>query len=248
VEEQVMVSLALFLAVALAIVHVFIVRLPIFTVIPRYRWTSFAGGVSISFVFLEIFPELSHAKEKLENSELSVLHHFDNQFHLIALIGLLVFYGMGSFALRINSFGHSSRDKEVTRSTVFWIRISGFAILNVIFGYLLHDLSEHSMFDCILFFIAVALHFFITDENLREDHPSIYDKKGRWLLAGAIILGAVIGHVVRLDEAAITIVWAFSAGSMILNVLMHELPKERETCFWSFFSGSAVYTALLLGK
>jgi hypothetical protein len=248
VEEHDMVSLALLLAFALAIVHAVVARLPLFAVIPRYRWTSFAGGVSISFVFLEIFPELSHAKEKLEGSEMSVLHHLDNQFHLIALIGLLVFYGLGSFALRSKLFAPSAQDEAVSRPAVFWIRISGFAMLNVIFGYLLHDLSEHSIIDCILFFIAVALHFFITDENLREDHQSLYDKTGRWLLAGAIVMGAVIGHLVRLDETAIAIVWAFSAGSMILNVLMRELPEERETCFWSFFVGSAVYAALLLGK
>jgi hypothetical protein len=155
---------------------------------------------------------------------------------------------LGSFALRAKSFGQWAHEKNVSRPGVFWIRISGFTILNVIFGYLLHDLSEHSIIDCILFFIAVALHFFITDENLREDHQTLYDKKGRWLLAGAIVLGAVIGQVVRLSETAIAIVWSFSAGSIILNVLMHELPEERETCFWSFFSGSAVYAALLLGK
>ncbi len=243
-----MLSLALLLAVALAIVHVYIVRLPIFTVIPRYRWTSFAGGVSICFVFLEVFPELSHAKEKFESSDFSVLHQLDNQSHLIALIGLLVFYGLGSFALRAKSLEHSAHDKEVSLPSVFWIRISGFAILNVIFGYLLNDLSDHSLFDCILFFIAVALHFFITDENLREGHQSLYDKKGRWLLAAAIVLGAVVGQLVHLNETAIAIVWSFSAGSIILNVLMRELPEERETCFWSFCGGSAVYAALLLGK
>jgi hypothetical protein len=71
---------------------------------------------------------------------------------------------------------------------------------------------------------------------------------GSWFLAGAIVLGAVIGEVVHLNEVAVATVWSFSAGSIILNVLMRELPKERETCFWSFVGGCAVYAALLIGK
>jgi hypothetical protein len=243
-----MVSLGLILAIALASVHAFMARLPIFSVIPRFRWTSFAGGVSISFVFLEIFPELSHAKEKLEHTEIPLVHNLENQFHFVALVGLLVFYGLGLFAVRTNSFGQSAPEMEGNRSAVFWIHISGFVILNVIFGYLLHDLSEHSLMACILFFVAVSLHFFIIDEKLREHHQSLYDKMGSWFLAGAIVLGAVIGEVVHLNEVAVATIWSFSAGSIILNVLMRELPKERETCFWSFVGGCAVYAALLIGK
>jgi hypothetical protein len=247
VEEYVMAGPGLILAIALALVHAFIARLPIFSIIPRFRWTSFAGGVSISFVFLEVFPELSHAKEKLEHSEIPLVHHLENQFHLVALIGLIVFYGLGSFALRAKPPQQSAPEKEGNRSASFWIHISGFAILNVIFGYLLQDLSEHSLMACILFFVAVALHFFIIDENLREHHQSLYDKRGRWLLSAAIVSGAIIGQVARLNELAIAIVWSFSAGSIILNVLMRELPKEKETCFWSFVAGCTVYAALLIG-
>ena len=145
-------SMGLILAIALASVHAFMSRLPIFSIIPRFRWISFAGGVSISFVFLEIFPELSHAKEKLEHTEIPLVHHIKNQTHFVALIGLLVFYGLGLFAARTKLFGQSALNKEGHRSAIFWIHISGFAILNVIFGYLLYDLSEHSLKACIMFF------------------------------------------------------------------------------------------------
>lgn len=72
------------------------------------------------------------------------------------------------------------------------------------------------------------MHFFIIDDGLREYHQSLYDKQGRWFLVGAIILGAVIGQVVDLDEVEIAIVWSFLAGSIIFNVLKHELPEEKD--------------------
>jgi hypothetical protein len=241
-----MVSPGLILAVALALIHGFAARLPIFSIIPRFRWTSFAGGVSLGYVFLEIFPELSHAQDELQHTEIPLGRYLENHVYLVALMGLLVSYGLGSLALRARQPQQSTPEKEGNSSAVFWIHISSFAIFNVIVGYLLQDLSEHSLTACILFFVAVALHFFIMDENLREHQQSLYDKRGSWLLAGAIVLGAVVGQVSRLNEAAIAIVWSFLAGSIILNALKRELPEEKETCFWSFVSGAGVFAFLLL--
>ena len=243
-----MISPGLILAIALALVHAFASRLPIFSFIPRFRWTSFAGGVSLGYVFLEIFPELSHTQEELQHSEILLVQYLENHVYILALMGLIAFYGLDLLVLRAKSLKQSTPEKEDNSSAIFWIHISAFAILNVIFGYLLQDLSEHSLTACILFFIAVALHFFIMDENLREHHQSLYDKQGRWFLVAAIILGALVGQVAHLNEAAIALIWSFLAGSIILNVLKRELPDEKETCFWSFIGGAILFAVLLLSS
>ena len=241
-----MINPGLILAIALALVHGFAARLPIFLLIPRFRWTSFAGGVSLGYVFLEIFPELSHIQEELQHSEILMIQFLENHVYIMALIGLIVFYGLNFLALRTKSLKQSTSEVEQDSSAIFWIHISAFAILNFIIGYLMQDLSEHSLIACILFFIAVALHFFIMDDNLREHQQSLYDKQGRWFLVGAIILGTSIGQVAHLNEAAIGLVWSFLAGSIILNVLKRELPDEKETCFGSFIVGAILFTVLLL--
>ncbi|ELS01858.1 hypothetical protein Xen7305DRAFT_00015650 [Xenococcus sp. PCC 7305] len=241
-----MVSPGLILAIALALVHGFAARLPIFSIIPRFRWTSFAGGVSLSYVFLEIFPELSHTQEELQHSEILLVQYLENHVYILALMGLLVFYGLNLLTHRAKSLRQENSEITHDESTSFWIHIIAFGILNVISGYLLQDLSEHTLIDCLLFFMAVALHFFIIDENLREHHQSLYDKKGRWFLVGAIVLGAVIGQAVHLNEAAIAIIWSFLTGSIILNVLKRELPDEKDTCFKSFLAGVVLFSILLL--
>ncbi len=241
-----MISPGFILAIALALVHGFATRLPIFSLIPRFRWTSFAGGVSLSYVFLEIFPELSHTQEELQHSEILLVKYLENHVYILALLGLLVFYGFNLLALRTKSNQRTTQELGHQNSAVFWIHISAFALLNIIMGYLLQDLSEHSLIACIIFFITFALHFFIIDDNLREHQTSIYDKQGRWLLVSAIIFGAVIGQVAHLNETAIAIIWSFLAGSIILNVLKRELPDEKETCFWSFIGGTTLFAGLLL--
>ena len=241
-----MLSPGLILAIALALVHGFATRLPIFSIIPRFRWTSFAGGVSLSYVFLEIFPELSHTQEELQHSDILLVKYLENHVYILSLIGLIVFYGLNLLAIRAKLPQHSAQKVGHQNSAIFWIQLGAYAMLNAILGYLLQDLSEHSLIACILFFITFALHFFTLDDNLREHQTSLYDKQGRWFLVGAIILGAVIGQTAHLSETAILIVWSFLAGSMILNVLKREIPDEKETCFGSFVSGTALFSILIL--
>ena len=235
----------LIFAVGLALIHGFAAQLPIFAIVPRFRWTSFAGGVSLSYVFLEILPELSHTQAELQHAEIPLVQYLENHVYILALLGLLAFYGLESLALQSRSFQSATR-QPTAGTTVFWIHILGFAGLNVILGYLLQELSHSSLVGCTLFFVAIALHFFIIDESLREHHQALYDRQGRWVLVGAIVVGAIAGQLTHLDEAAIAIVWSFLAGSIILNVLKRELPDEKESCFGSFISGTVLFAALVL--
>ena len=243
-----MVALGLIMAIGLALVHSFATQLPIFAIIPRFRWISFAGGVSLGYVFIEVFPELSHAQEELQHSEFPLLHYLENHVYILALMGLLLFYGLDLLAQRRRSAKQEEgKIQEGGDPTIFGLHIITFAFLNTILGYLLQDTSKHhGLLACLLFFIAVALHLFVIDENLREHYQTLYDKQGRWVLVAAVILGAIAGQVARFDEAAISLVWSFLAGSIILNVLNRELPDEKENCFFSFLGGATVFTVLLL--
>lgn len=229
------------LAVGLGLIHGFASQLPIETIVPRHRWTSFAGGVSLGYVFLEIFPELSHAQEELAHSEAAFLGYLENHIYILSLLGLIVFYSLDKIALKTNASTNNAKNG----SLFFWIHLLVFAAFNGILGYLLQDLAQHSVLSCVLLFVALALHLFIVDESLREHHKVPYDRIGRWLLVGAVIVGMVIGQGLHLNEAAISLVWSFLAGSIILNVLNRELPAEKDTCLFSFLTGSLLFFILL---
>ncbi|MGF1516798.1 MAG: hypothetical protein ACFCVB_03200 [Nodosilinea sp.] len=234
------------LAIALALVHGFISRLEVEAFIPKHRWLSFAGGVSMGYVFLDIFPELSHAQGALAQANFWPLNYLENHVYVLALLGLTTFYGLDRWVLTSRRSNLAEADVNRAGISVFWIHIGAYALLNLIFGYLLIDLGDHGLWRCLLFFVAVALHFFIVDQGLREHHRALYDRQGRWLLTAAIVGGAAVGMATQLNEAAVSTVWAFLAGSIILNTLKRELPEAKKTCFWSFLGGATLYTALLL--
>ncbi|MEM9137921.1 MAG: hypothetical protein AAGB01_11315 [Cyanobacteria bacterium P01_F01_bin.42] len=231
------------LAFGLAIVHGLAAQIPIERLIPKFRWTSFAGGVSLAFVFLEIFPELSHAQSEIEHIDSVLLHYLENHVYILALIGLMFFYLLDAIVLKVRRL-HPARTTQ-DFPILFWLHMAAFATLNLITGYLIQELSHHSLSSCLIFFAAIALHFFVIDEHLRHHHQSAYDRLGRWILVACIILGAVIGQTTTLNPLLVTVIWSFLAGSIILNVLKRELPDEQDSCVFSFLSGTLVFSGLL---
>ncbi len=50
---------ALIAALGLAAVHLFAQRMRFIALVPRSRWLSAAGGVSVAYVFVHVLPELA---------------------------------------------------------------------------------------------------------------------------------------------------------------------------------------------
>lgn len=56
---------------------------------PRHAWLSFAGGVPLAFVFLELLPALAKGSEEAESRGLAT-----DLPYLVALAGFALFYGL----------------------------------------------------------------------------------------------------------------------------------------------------------
>lgn len=233
------------LAIALAIVHAFLSQVNLAAVMPERRCFSFAGGVSIGFVFLSIFPALGRAQLTLSQSTSAFLQPLENHVYLLALLGLTVFYGLDRLVLTSRRLSLTKNGISRADNLVFWIHITAYAMLNGLFGYMLLGLSEHNLSQYLLFFMAIALHFLILDRGLRSHHQTLYDRQGRWLLTVAILAGAIAGALTQVNQVAIALIWSFLAGSTILNILKRELPDAHKSCFWSFLAGAMLYTSLL---
>ncbi|AFY56129.1 hypothetical protein Riv7116_3680 [Rivularia sp. PCC 7116] len=233
------------IAIGLALTHLYCGKLR-FIKVPRSRWLSGAGGVSVAYVFVHILPELSEHQAVLEETHKGFISFFEHHVYLLALLGLTVFYGLERMASESRENQEEAGKGDVTTPGVFWVHIGSFAVYNALIGYLLMHREKPGMDNLLLYTLAMALHFVVNDFGLRENHKHIYDHIGRWILAAAIIVGWVIGGGTQIGETAIAILFAFLAGGIVLNVLKEELPEERESRFWAFGLGALIYTALLL--
>ncbi|MEA5602359.1 hypothetical protein [Nostoc sp. UHCC 0252] len=233
-------------AIALAIIHLYSGKLQFIRAKPRSRWLSFGSGVSVAYVFVHILPELSKAQITLQSSLNIGLAFLEHHVYLVALLGLAVFYGLERFANNSRQRNQKAGKGDVTALDVFWIHIASFAVYNALIGYLLVHREESSIKSLLFYFFAMALHFVVNDNGLRENHKQIYDRIGRWLLVAAIIVGWVIGIGTVIHQAAVAVLFAFLSGGIVLNVLKEELPEQRESRFWAFALGAFGYAIFLL--
>ncbi|MEL6940162.1 MAG: hypothetical protein AAFO84_13315 [Cyanobacteria bacterium J06598_1] len=237
--------LGLGLTLALAAVHLFAGRSHWLAQVPQNLWTSFAGGISITYIFLDIFPELSDAQLEIEESGSWLVSYFEHHVYLLSLIGLATFYGLEKVAVRSRQKNEAKTGESFTEPGIFWMHIAFFALYNAMLGYLFRESAVHGLLDCVILFFALGLHFLVNDVDLRQHHRRAYDRVGRWILAGAIVVGWCLGQTTRFDEAAIAAVWALIAGGIIFNVLKEEMPENPDSHFGLFTLGAVLYAAIL---
>lgn len=233
----------------LVLVHLFSGKLRFLEGTPRSIWLSIAGGVSVAYVFVHLLPELSRAQESLEGVGPRGL---ENHVYLVALVGLLAFYGLEKVAIQSRAVtrgpegvGEQDTAGEMPRQ-VFWLHLGSFGIYNGLVGYLMLHRETPGLTSLIWFGIAMALHFVVADYGLRQEYKHLYHSVGRYVLSAAVVAGLLLGQSTELAKPLVAVLLGFLAGGVVLNVLKEEIPKERQSRFWAFFVGSAGYAALLL--
>lgn len=228
-------------AVLLTIIHLFSYKIKFLQRTPRSIWLSFAGGASVSYIFVYLLPELAEGQKIIESSEI-VLDFLSHHIYIISLLGLCLFYGLERY---ISLMKAEHKDNKVSEFD-FWTHISAFAFYNFLIGYLLIHRNEDSLLSSTFFFLAMGFHFLINDYGLNQHHKDLYIRKGRWILSFTILLGWGVGLITSFSEMVLLSITAFLSGGIILNVLKEELPEERKSNFWAFLAGVVFFSIILL--
>lgn len=223
----------------LAAVHAISPYLAFLDKVPRSRWLSAAGGISVAYVFVHLLPELG----RLQNEVGIALFEAETELFVVALTGLVIFYSLERWAK--SHCASDERDREMPLAS-FRLHLGAFAFYNLIIGYLLEErLEDGGMGALASFTLAMALHFVVNDRALYAHHGSRYLSAGRWVLAVAAIGGALIALIIALPHTLLAIMTAFLGGGVVLNVLKEELPEEHKSSIGSFVTGAALYAAFL---
>ncbi|WP_116128278.1 hypothetical protein [Lewinella sp. IMCC34183] len=235
-------SLLLLLGVHLSVGYLRLSR------IPRSRWLSLAGGISVAYIFLHVLPEFAVYQEILSgNEKIGWLAYLEYHVYSFALLGLVVFYALERAAKRSRETHREPHNDHGEHNVkMFWIHIVSFMLYNGIIGYLLVWREDQTLLGLLYYVVAMAFHFVVTDYGLYDHYRARYRRPGRWLVAAALVSGWVLGLLGRISPAFIGIIFAFLAGGVIMNVLKEELPEERRSNIWAFVGGVGAYSLLLV--
>lgn len=216
----------------------------LFDRISRLRWLSFAGGVSLSYVFLHLIPEL-------EQQRIEVSKHFSSFFtlhselvYLVALIGATTFYGL----YRRSHDDERRAERAITRvfDFTFWISVGSFALYNALITHSIHQRAAIDLTAVLIFVLAMTMHLLVNDYGMRRRFYAAYQHTGRWMLALAVICGWLTGFMIDTGDVPFLIILAFLAGGTVIHILSEELPEERGSNFATFFGGAATYSIVLI--
>ena len=207
-----LVSLTALLAVGLAAIHLYSGRMPFLDVLPRSRWLSAAGGISVAYVFVHLLPDLAEEQETIREAAGEGFNFLEYHVYLVALIGLAAFYGLERSAKTSRRRKRTAGDEDSTEAGVFWLHTASFTVYNALIGYLLLPVEEPGVRSLILFAFAMGVHFVVNDYGLRKKYKGAYDRIGRWVLAAGILVGWAVGLLFEVSEAAIAVLFGFLAG------------------------------------
>lgn len=232
-------------ALLFAAIHLTIEQMEGLHGVPRNRWLSFCGGIAVTYVFLDILPELIEHNAVLAEASGAAEWLADHIVYLVALVGLAVFYGLER-AVRVSR----RKNRAATGSgrapdAVFWIHIGSFAVYNLLIGYLLLHREVPGFVSLSLYAAALGVHVLTTDYSLWLHHKNLYNRRARWVLVGAVLAGWAAGAGLELPKASLGLISAFLAGGVIMNVMKDELPKEQDSRFSAFVAGIAFYTVVI---
>lgn len=244
--------LALGSALAMAALHLLAPRIRALPFVPERATASFAGGIAVAYVFLHLLPELSEGDERLgevlgEEGERSPL--LGLEIFLVALVGFTLFYGLERWADRHHPRPHTgAAGPDEPPPQVFAVHLGAFALYNAVIGYSLPLNWRSSAAFAVLFTLAIGLHFVLSDRGLEEHYGERFDRwPPRLLLAGALLAGwAAAALFAPTSGTVVSLLIAFLAGSVLLNVFKEELPSGGRSHFGWFVGGLVLYAVLLV--
>jgi hypothetical protein len=235
-------------ALVLALVHLLSGHLNLSGLAHRRRWLSLAAGVSVAYVFLDLLPLMGDKQRAfLEAMEGEWLPFPQFRVYVAALLGFTIFYGLEQLMTHRKSPGTVSTEArdEVAEGQMVSVHEGGFAVYNLMMGYLLVEWSK-GLAALALYCGALALHFLITDEGMRSDYGLRFERFGRWLMAGSILTGALAAWLAPLSIGYLTTIVGLVAGGVVINSIKEEFPREGEGRFIYFAVGAFGYGVTIL--
>jgi hypothetical protein len=211
----------------------------------RRRWVSAAAGVSVAYVFVDLLPELADQNAAIVHAAGNESMLFAEQrVYMLALLSFVGLYGLQYLVLASRESRGGDRSGNGP-DALYLLHLAGFALYSGLIGYLLVERAQNTL-ALWLYSVAMALHFFIVDHSLTEEHGDRYQRVGRWVLAGSVVAGWLVGELAPLSEANFARLFAVLAGGVVITSLRSELPDQKRARFWPFCLGAIVFALLLL--
>ncbi|UCE42895.1 MAG: hypothetical protein JSV17_08075 [Candidatus Aminicenantes bacterium] len=215
---------ALSLGIILGIIHFYSEKLKLPDGANRYRVISFAAGISIAYLFLNLLPHTYAAAD-----------HLKNFVFVFLLLGFVLFHLAEKFIYKHADQKKLARELKEVHSISFFFYY-------FMIGIVLYDKVLTSQLEGILFFIPIGLHASLSTASLSQIHGDIREGFGtKILLSLSTILGVIFALLVSVPNILDNILVSMIAGILLYIIVKEFLPEKEKGQPMFFLSGILVF-------
>lgn len=190
----------------------------------KIKMISFAAGVSVSYIFLSMLPEVYIGAITI-----------NKLLFLSILFGFSAFHLLEKHIRQYHVRGEFRKEHQLIHTTTSFLYF-------FVVGFVLVKITESSSIKGILLFIPILLHVII------DSLPRRATKKHhlRVIFASSAFLGSIVAIFVDLGRAVNLALLGIVGGALLYTVIRESLPKEREGKPLYFTVGLLLFTIMIM--
>jgi hypothetical protein len=196
---------------------------------------SFGGGLAIAYVFIKLIPEIEEAHVFL-----------GDRTHVIVLFSFLAFHAIELKLIRPITIQNAVEGDDSDNSRLFWMHIAVIWVYSFMVVFALPDRVSQSFVIAALSGVAIGLHCLYKGVILHGEFRELYERRARFLLLSAPILGWLAHIVIQPSEQVFSVAIAMLAGFLMQGVFRQELPSLNRTRFSWMVAGALIFLAIVL--
>jgi zinc transporter ZupT len=194
----------------------------------RTRIISFVAGISVTYVFLNLLPEVYGGFEL-----------FDQLIFIFPLAGF-------STAHLAEKYIYQHSAPQTLKEKLSGVHSIAFFFYHFFLGVILVKLSQISNLDAVLFFLPVVFYAAVGLVSLEKIHSKVWERFSiKFLLSLSTLFGALLAERLISFEQAFDILFGFIIGVFLYIVLIDFVPKEAKGRPEYFALGVAIYTLII---
>ncbi len=197
---------------------------------PRYyKIFSFAAGISISYLFLDLLPHTYEAAASLKN-----------WVFVFLLLGFSIHHLSEKYI-----YQHAEQDKISQELHV--VHSVGFFLYYFVVGIVIKEKIQDSILEGALFMIPIGLHAALSTASLAQIHGDIREKLGAKIaLSFPTLLGVIFAMLISIPATVDNIMVSLIAGILLYIFVKEFIPEKKKGEPLLFLLGLGLFFAFFL--
>lgn len=194
-----------------------------------YRIFSFAAGISISYLFLDLLPHTYEAAT-----------HLKNWVFIFLLLGFSIHHLSEKYIYR-----HAEANKVAWELHI--VHSIGFFFYYFIIGIVVKNIIQDNVLEGILFMIPISLHAGLSTASLAQIHGDI--RESSWvkiLLSFPTLLGVLFAMFISIPAAVNNVMVSLIAGVLLYIFVKEFIPEKKKGAPLFFLFGLGLFLAFFV--